>query len=482
MSICGSFRTYPLCRRVTVSNVNHLPITQCLPSARLMSPMTLSAAARSTSDFRYGYIEDVEDFENYRPGGYHPIQIDDRLGPNRRYRIVHKLGHGTFSTAWLAVDGRTSKYVAVKVCTADADPQREIDILSHLSTVTAKDNNPIKDAASGMISKILDQFSITGPKGTHSCIVTVPARCSLKETREASGPGLFQLDVARSPAAQLVMAVEYVLSKGYVHADLHLGNILLQLPSSLNELSVPALYEKFGAPDPQTVIPLDSTQSLDTGVPSHAIPPVWLGISSHELSLQEAKLLLSDFGVAFSPSKENRLQSYTPLVIRPPEALFEPTTPLSLPSDIWSLGCVIFELLAHRSLIDGILAPQDEITAQQVELQGRMPEEWWDKWELRDKWFYEDERPKAAECDVWDWDRRFKEWVHEPRERRGLGALGEEEKVALLELLKCMLRWRPGERPIAEEVLDSSWMRNWAMPAYERSRFASEQQHLEGVS
>ncbi|KAM7212789.1 Protein kinase-like domain containing protein, partial [Rhypophila decipiens] len=295
--------------------------------------------------------------------------------------------------------------------------------------------------------------------GTHSCIVTVPARCSLKETREASGPGLFQLDVARSLAAQLAMSVGYVHSRGYVHADLHLGNILLQLPSSLNELSVSAFYEKFGAPDPQPVIPVDSTRSLDTGAPSHAIPPVWLGISSHELNLQEAKLLLSDFGVAFSPSKENGLQSYTPLVIRPPEALFEPTTSLSFSSDIWSLG--------YRSLM-GILAPQDEITAQQVELQGRMPEEWWDKWELREKWFYEDGRPKAAECDVWDWDRRFKEWVQEPRERRGLGALGEEEKVALLELLKYMLRWRPGERPTAEDVLESTWMRNWAMPAYER--------------
>ncbi|KAM7212788.1 hypothetical protein V8F06_011823 [Rhypophila decipiens] len=121
-----------------------------------MSPMTLSTAAKSTSDFKYGYIEGVEDLEDYRPGGYHPIQIDDRLGPNRRYRIVHKLGHGTFSTAWLAVDDLTSSYVAVKVCTADADPRREVDILAHLSTVTAADSSPRKDAASGMISKMPD--------------------------------------------------------------------------------------------------------------------------------------------------------------------------------------------------------------------------------------------------------------------------------------------------------------------------------------
>lgn len=40
-------------------------------------------------------------------------------------------------------------------------------------------------------------------------------------------------------------------------------------------------------------------------------------------------------------------------------AFFEPTTPLSSSLDIWSPGCTIFGLLAHRSLIDGILA-QDE--------------------------------------------------------------------------------------------------------------------------
>ncbi|KXJ84751.1 protein kinase, partial [Microdochium bolleyi] len=61
----------------------------------------------------YGYVDGVEHLSDYRPGGYHPIHIDDRL--DKRYRIVHKLGHGTFSTAWLAVDEKTSKYVAIKV-------------------------------------------------------------------------------------------------------------------------------------------------------------------------------------------------------------------------------------------------------------------------------------------------------------------------------------------------------------------------------
>ncbi|OHF03682.1 SRPK2 bound unphosphorylated [Colletotrichum orchidophilum] len=359
----------------------------------------------------YSYIEDVERLSDYRPGGYHPIQINDRL--HKRYRIVHKFGHGTFSTAWLALDERTSNYVAIKVGTADAD-RREVDILSQLTKGVAACSSAADKAS--MIPVAVDRFSLDGPNGTHPCFVTVPARCSLVDAKEASDSRLFQLEVARSLAAQLAMAVSLVHSQGYAHGDLHLGNVLLQLPSSLNNLSVERLYANFGAPEQEPVVRLDGRPtSSAAGVPLYAVPPVWLGIASDEVTLNGAKVLLSDFGVAFRPSDKSRFESHTPLVIRPPEAFFEPTTPLSFASDIWSLGCIIFELLAHRSLIDGILAPLDEITAQQIHLQGPPPSEWWDNWDQRFKWFDETGRPLSNQCDIWSWDRRFEQWVQEPR-------------------------------------------------------------------
>lgn len=51
-----------------------------------------------------------------------------------------------------------------------------------------------------------------------------------------------------------------------------------------------------------------------------------------------------------------------------------------------------------------------------------------------------------------------------------------EEKAALLELLQRMLAWKPTERPTAQEVLGSIWMKSWALPAYEASRKGSEGQ------
>lgn len=49
--------------------------------------------------------EDEEDLEDYRPGGYHPINIGDDFN-NGRYVIVRKLGWGHFSTVWLARDNK----------------------------------------------------------------------------------------------------------------------------------------------------------------------------------------------------------------------------------------------------------------------------------------------------------------------------------------------------------------------------------------
>ncbi|KAF5550957.1 SRPK2 bound unphosphorylated [Fusarium mexicanum] len=418
----------------------------------------------SSPSVRYKYIEEVEVLEDYRFGGYHPVQINDTLHHDR-YQIVHKLGHGTFSTAWLALDRYSSTYVAVKVGTADADKD-EVDILSRVE---------MADTDETMIPRVLDCFIVKGPNGSHPCLVTTPARCSLIDTKDASDSGLFQLDVVRSLAVQVIKSVAHVHSRGYAHVDLHLGNLLLRLPASLNNLTIDQLYAKFSAPVLEPIVRLDgSIEPLPTGVPSHAVLPVWLGLPSDDISLCDAKLLLCDFGVAFRPEDKTKCESNAPLVVRPPESYFEPTKPLTFESDIWSLSCLIFELFAHRSLIDGIIAPQDDITAQQVHLQGIPPPEWWDKWDKRSKWFDSKGQALSNERDIWSWDRRFSQWIQEPRKSEGTETINSEEAAALLNLLKRMLAWKPENRPPAQQVLESEWVKEWALPAYNKTKTTSE--------
>ncbi|KAK4149980.1 kinase-like domain-containing protein [Chaetomidium leptoderma] len=386
----------------------------------------------TASQIRYEFLEDVERLDDYRPGGYHPIQLGDRL--HERYRVVHRLGHGTFSTIWLARDDQLSQYVAIKVCTADAI-QQEVDTLSRLGETALHK----KSDGGNLIPAILDRFSIQGPNDRHCCLVTAPARCSLADTRERSVCGLFQLD----------LALVYIHEQGLVHGDLHLGNILLQLPPALDNLSEEELCNKYGAPELEPVVRLDG-KPLGQGVPSHATLPVWLGERCENIALSDTKMLLTDFE------------------IRPPEARFEPTNALSFASgsDIWSLGCTTWSLLSQRPLFDVLLATEDDVAAQQVDVLGSLPTEWWDKWEASSNYFTKagaHGHPIEGRC-VWSWDRRFEEWIQNPRLEEGMATPDGREKEAFFAMVRWMLTFKPGDRPRAKQVLETEWMREWALP------------------
>jgi hypothetical protein len=146
----------------------------------------------------YEPIEGVEKLESYRVGGYHSMTIGDHI--HNRYQVVHKLGHGTYSTIWLVRDQKDGKYVAIKVCTADSNPL-EFSILSELSNLQQSSSTTLGKI---LIPLVLDKFEIQGSNGTHPCYVTIPARMSLSEAKDASYNRLFQLEVARALAAQLV--------------------------------------------------------------------------------------------------------------------------------------------------------------------------------------------------------------------------------------------------------------------------------------
>ncbi|KAK2763354.1 hypothetical protein FQN54_009990 [Arachnomyces sp. PD_36] len=420
----------------------------------------------STVRVLYEPIESVERMEYYQEGGYHPVEIGDRF--HDRYRVVHKLGHGTYSTIWLARDEISNRYVAIKICTADSNPV-ETDILSQLSGPSKS-----SDVDTTMIPSILDRFNILGPNGNHACLVTTPARMSLSEAKNESWISLFQTDVARALAAQLVMVVRYMHSQGVVHGDLHRGNILLQPRSNFDGLSTKELYELYGDPEHESVNRLDGQTPLP-GVPKFGVVPIWLGESSEKVTLPGARIILSDYGQAFSPTREKRFESRTPLLIRPPEARFEPTVPLTYSSDIWTLACTIWDIVAQRSLFEGLLTNEDDMTCQQIAALGPLPAEWWGKWEGRGKHFTDDGKPNnRATSEYRSLEDTFELNIQRPRNKAGMPPLELSERDALLAMLRPMLSFMPENRLSAQQVLESEWMVEWAIPQYEKIRSSQE--------
>ena len=116
--------------------------------------------------YERGWLRDVEDREEYRPGGFHPVHIGDRLGTAGRFRVIHKLGRGGLATVWLCRDQDTQKYVALKIIIADESHEKS----SELRFVN-QEGLDFGDIGGESIVVPREHFWHHGPNGRHLCLV-----------------------------------------------------------------------------------------------------------------------------------------------------------------------------------------------------------------------------------------------------------------------------------------------------------------------
>ncbi|OJD10344.1 CMGC/SRPK protein kinase [Blastomyces percursus] len=376
--------------------------------------------------------------------GCHPIMIGDTLQGG--YQVVDKLGFGGYLTVWLARDVRLEQYVAVKIGIADG-PDRD-SLRRELKALQALSTRP------SFTPLILDEFEIHGPNGAHPCYTTVPARCNL---RDVSYFRLFHLDAARALAGGLALAVAYTHSKGYVHGDIHLSNILIRLPSNLDQLSIEQLYKNYGKPGTVAITQCNK-DPLPPNIPAKAVLPLYLGKKAEEFTLAKvgAGVLLCDFEEAFEPVLDLRQgkDCHTPLAFRAPEAHFEPQAPLSYQSDIWGLATAIWEILGMKAMISLEYTDINKIISQHIDVLGPLPYSWWESWEERHLFFDGNGKHKEGRG-VWPPIKEaFEESVQKYRRMDKIGEFDREEASAILDLMCRMLAFRPEVRPTAEEMLN----------------------------
>ena len=201
-------------------------VDSALHSFRLVSTTSVSSHRQLRSDttstgmqYQLPRLDQVEDVEKYKIGGFHPIHLGDTF-EDGRYRILHKLGFGGFSTAWLARDNHLRRLVSLKVVTADAScQQKELQISQYLDE-NAK-GNPYRDN----ILTILNTFTIQGPNGRHVCYVSQLAGPSIARLYDCPGRTIgsrrLHGPLARKLAGQLASTISLLHSIGIVHG----GNV-----------------------------------------------------------------------------------------------------------------------------------------------------------------------------------------------------------------------------------------------------------------
>ena len=89
-----------------------MPQLQLTRACQLEAPPRELPENRSQWRFR-PMTAATEWIEEYRPGGYHPVELGDVF--EHKYRVMRKLGHGAYSTVWLA---RDTSWVLRIVCVA----------------------------------------------------------------------------------------------------------------------------------------------------------------------------------------------------------------------------------------------------------------------------------------------------------------------------------------------------------------------------
>ncbi|KAJ6558424.1 kinase-like domain-containing protein [Mycena vulgaris] len=402
---------------------------------------------------------DVESLNNYRPGGYHPVHLNDSFKAGR-YTVVHKLGYGTFATVWLAKDASTGNYVSLKILASKASEwaghsSEEIEVVSRLQRDSADGRDEDPKEGKAFVMQILDNFEHEGPNGVHQCIVAEVLGPSLAEDTEDLYPSeIFPADIATRFAA---LGVKFLHNRGVVHADLHLGNLLLYSPEIVAWSSQEDVEEYLGKPQlesleyrPDTLPPI-----LAPHIPQYYVymsdPTPLLRLCLNDPT--KAQVKICDFSESFifdSSAAPVQRSINSPVKYRAPEGLLDPQDCYPGPStDIWALA-VLFHMLftGGCGIFPGLKA--DQTLREMVILLGKLPEPYWSSsWGNR-KLHFDDEG----------------NWVGKAGElpkvsgmflKLGEETMCDEDRKLFEAMLRSMVVYDPEKRLTAEDVVQSPW-------------------------
>ncbi|GJJ15336.1 hypothetical protein Clacol_009612 [Clathrus columnatus] len=388
----------------------------------------------------------------YRPGGYHPVEYGDRFHEDR-YKVIRKLGCGSFSTVWLAVDSRTNRYVALKIMTAkNSITDGELEINQYL--LRQSENDPRSD----YITILLDAFVIEGPNGKHRCLVFEPTGPSAQWMGKYEFTNYPPL-MAKKIFSDVLHGLAFLHENNIVHGDIQPRNFLFLIRDITNVEEDKLKQDETMVDTVAKLFRFD--RKIDKWAPKHIYQD--MPLRSYALAdEQNTKVKLSDLGFAFWTNNPPSTRD-SPIALRAPELILG--KPFGPPIDIWALGCLLFEFLAGKPLF--LVLPNfwgtkknknstdDDHLIQLHDIIGKLPNDIMEAW------------PRAKEI--------FDPVTHQPREKFRIHeylydplevmfakvpfkyGIDDAESAVICSLIRQMLVYSPADRPSATELLKHPW-------------------------
>jgi serine/threonine protein kinase len=154
----------------------------------------------------------------------------------------------------------------------------------------------------------------------------------------------------------------------------------------------------------------------------------------------------------------------TPVALRAPELVQQ--QPFGSGIDIWSFGCLMFELLTGRSLFALMMLGHDQQEQDETDddhlvqlndILRPLPESMMELWPRARKFF----GPQRQRLQPYSDDEPY---IHESIEVLFAGhkspEIDDEKSAVLVLLMRQILEYDPSKRPSAEDLLKHSWFSN----------------------
>ncbi|KAK0234920.1 kinase-like domain-containing protein [Armillaria nabsnona] len=267
--------------------------------------------------------------------------------------------------------------------------------------------------------------------------------------RLPSGKRYVPLPLAKHILRHVLQGLVQIHRLGIAHTDLKHDNIMFDVDPSLD---IPSLLT---CDPPRLNIPEQTWEgTIQTAVSQPLPSPSFLD------DLLTRNFFIADFGSAQIVEPDDRTtDNITPCALRAPETIL--LGPWNQRVDIWTFGCLVFELITGHNLFEYVPYPDRGLDAAAGHLwqmicftgEGFEPKQL--KWSQRATQYFE--RTTCGFCYLKENPPRFIYPFETPL--RKYKVISEEDVLVTATFMRRCLRLDPDDRPSAEQLLDDPF---WA--------------------